>query len=265
MILSQITERRRANVEERRRTVPESALRSLAEATERRPLDFAGALGAAKGVAVIAEVKRRSPSAGTIREGLDVAGTCRMYSENGAAAVSVLTEPNFFGGSLADFEAARSTLTGGMAMPLLLKDFVLTSYQVLEARAAGADAVLLIVACLMGDELPLLLDLVLRLGMTPLVEVHDRAELEAVSPLRPPVIGINNRDLRTFEVSLETTVNLAPEVPDGCLVVSESGIRTPADVRQVAAAGARAVLVGESILRADDPASQIRALAQATA
>ncbi|MHB0876840.1 MAG: indole-3-glycerol phosphate synthase TrpC [Anaerolineae bacterium] len=248
MILDDIVARRRESIDAQRRLVPEAALRRQAEGCERRPLDFAAALRRPH-VAVIAEVKRRSPSAGAIREDLSVAATCAAYAAGGAAAVSVLTEPDYFGGSFDDLAAARSTLTGADSRPILCKDFVVTEYQVYLARVAGADAVLLIAACLEPARLAALMAVVRGLGMTPLVEVHDAGELEAVLPLAPAAIGINNRDLRTFRTDLATTESLAPLAAGTAVVVSESGISNVDDVRRVAAAGAAAVLVGEALVR----------------
>lgn len=262
MILDRIIARRRQDLEATRRQVSLSAQRRAAEESRRRPLDLAAAL-CRRRVGLIAEIKRRSPSAGEIRPGLDVAQTVTAYADAGAAAVSVLTEPAFFGGSLDDLAAAREALTGEHERPILRKDFILEDYQVYEARAAGADAVLLIAACL---ETPLLSDLLSlsgELGLSSLVEVHDRAELERVLPLRPRLVGINNRDLRTFTTHTETTLELAPLMGEGAVVVSESGICEVEDVRRMAEAGVRGVLVGEAILRSPDPAAKARELAQA--
>lgn len=264
MILDRIVAERRRAVAERARLLPERRVRRLAEVVKRRPLDMAAALRG-NGVSVIAEVKRRSPSAGDIRAGLDAGETARGYAAAGAAAVSVLTEPTFFGGSHDDLAAARAALSGDLERPVLLKDFVISPYQLYEARAVGADAVLLIAACLADDDLDDLAALAGELGMAALIEVHDREELERVLPAGPALVGINNRDLRTFSVSIETTLALAPLVPPATTVVSESGIRGADDVRRLAEAGVHAVLVGEAILRSPDPMAMVRELARATA
>lgn len=262
MILDRIVAQRRQDVAAAQATISEAALRRAAEAIERPPLDLAAALERQR-VGLIAEVKRRSPSAGEIRPGLNVGDICQGYADAGAAAVSVLAEPAFFGGSLDDVASARRTLSGDRQRPVLLKDFVLGAYQVYSGRVAGADAVLLIAACLETPLLADLLALAADLGLTALVEVHDRAELERVLPLQARVIGINNRDLRTFTTRLETTLELAPLVDQGTVVVSESGIRGAEDVRRVAEAGVRGVLVGETLLRAPDPSAKARELAEA--
>lgn len=259
MILDEIIARRMETLQADRRLQPDAVLRRRAEECQRQPLDLAAALRA-DGFAVIAEVKRRSPSAGRLRPELDVASLCAAYVRGGAAAVSVLAEPCYFGGSFDDIATARTSLAGEAAKPILCKDFVISEHQVYRARLAGADAVLLIAACLDSGRLAALMAAVAALGMAPLVEVHDADELDAVLPLQPPVIGINNRDLRTFRTDLATTIALAPRVPPGTTVISESGIRAAADVRTVAAAGAHAALVGEALVRSADPAAVLREL-----
>jgi indole-3-glycerol phosphate synthase len=218
--------------------------------------DFAGALVRDR-VAVIAEVKRRSPGAGEIRPGLRAGDLARSYQEAGAAALSVLTDRAFFGGSLDDLRSARSA-TG---IPALRKDFVLDPVQVLEARAAGADAILLIVRILEDGPLRQLRELAESLGMTALVEVHSQGELERAVASGARIVGVNNRDLRTFRTDLDVTEELLPLLPPTGVLVSESGIRTGSDVARLGRAGVHAVLVGESILRAPDPAEQVRLLA----
>jgi indole-3-glycerol phosphate synthase len=217
---------------------------------------FEAALRAGDSVAVIAEVKRRSPSAGGIREGVSAAAAAQLYAGAGAAAVSVLTDGEHFGGSLGDLQAARVA-----AVPLLRKDFVIDAVQVHEARVAGASAVLLIVRILDDAALRELHGEALRVGLDVLVEVHDEAEVERAAAAGARIIGINNRDLATFTTDLDTTLRLAPRVPAGCVVVAESAIREAADVARVAAAGADAVLVGEALMRAADPAGALRSLA----
>ena len=215
---------------------------------------------AAPGVAVIAEVKRASPSKGPIAPDLDAVAQALAYRRGGAAAVSVLTEPTRFAGSLDDLAAVAAT-----GVPALRKDFVVDPYQVWEARAAGAAAVLLIVAALDDRQLSLLHEEVRRAGLDALVEVHDRAEVARASRLGARIVGVNARDLRTFELDREAFARLRPELPPGVLAVAESGISTPAEILDAAAAGADAVLVGESLVRATDPAAAVAALVAAGA
>jgi indole-3-glycerol phosphate synthase len=180
----------------------------------------------------------------------------RAYEQGGAAAISVLTDERFFGGSFEDLEAVR----GAVRIPILCKDFILTPYQVYEARARGADLILLIVAALGDEALIALQDLARQLGMTPLVEVHDQHELARAVAAGAELIGINNRDLTDFSIDLRTTESLAPLVPDGAIAVSESGLATRQDIERVRRAGAPVVLVGETLMRSGDPAATIREL-----
>jgi indole-3-glycerol phosphate synthase len=221
------------------------------------PRDLAAALRAS-GVSLIAEVKRASPSKGLLRPDFDPVALAREYEHNGAVAISVLTDEHFFQGSLDHLCAVRQSVS----LPVLRKDFVIDPYQVYEARAAGADAVLLIVAALSDPALKTLHQLVQQLGMVALVEVHNGAELERALKMgsRLRVLGINNRDLRTFEVDLETTARLRPRVPAGVALVAESGVHTPRDVARLAAIGADAMLVGEALVRATDVSSKVRQL-----
>ena len=232
-----------------------SALRKQAESAS-EPRDFAAALRGGSEVSVIAEVKRKSPSAGWISEGLHAAGQASMYAHGGAAAVSVLTDEEYFGGSREDLESAR----GAVDVPVLRKDFVLDPVQVYEARAMGADAVLLIVRILEDEALADLLALARELGMAALVEAHDGSELERARAVGAEVIGINSRDLSTFETDLSVAEGLASEVPEGVVLVGESGIHGPEDVDRLGAAGMDAVLVGESLVRASDPMEAVAAL-----
>jgi indole-3-glycerol phosphate synthase len=210
-------------------------------------------------VLVIAEMKRRSPSAGVLRPDLDPPATAQMYEAAGAAAISVLTEPDFFGGSLDDLRAARQATQ----RPILRKDFVIDPLQVFESRAAGADLVLLIVRALPEAGLRDCLRAAAALGMEALVEVHDRGELELALDLGAELIGINNRDLDLLTTDLAVTERLAPLVPADRYAISESGISGAGDVRRLRACGVRAVLVGESLLRAPDPAAALRQLTAA--
>ena len=218
--------------------------------------DFAAALRG-DDVRVIAEIKRASPSEGAIRaEGFDPAAIARTYEAGGAAALSVLTDERYFGGHLHHLRAARAAVE----IPILRKEFVIDQRQLYEARAAGGDAVLLIVAVLEPEWLAELLGLTRELGMAALVEAHDEAEVEAALAADARVVGVNNRDLRSFAVDLATTERLAPMVPADRVLVAESGVHTRADVERLAAAGADAVLVGTALMRADDPGEALRAL-----
>jgi len=217
--------------------------------------DFRGAL-AKPGLSVIAEHKRSSPSAGVIRDDLQLPEVVSAYERGGASALSILTEETWFGGSLADLAAARAAST----LPILRKDFIVEEYQVHEALAGGADAILLIVAALDTGTLVRLHSLATQLGLATLVEVHDAIELETARELSADIIGINNRDLTTLTVDLERTFELLPSVPEGSLIVAESGFRSREQLDRVAAAGLDAVLIGESIMRAPDLELACRAL-----
>jgi indole-3-glycerol phosphate synthase len=231
-----------------------AALRRLADDP---PRGFAAALRA-PGLSVIAEHKRRSPSAGVIREGVELEDVVAAYERGGARAISVLTERAGFGGSLHDLARARRATS----LPLLRKDFIVDEYQVAEAAAGGADAILLIVAALEDSELGALLGHAAGYGLDVLVEVHDAAELERARRSEPEVIGINNRDLTTLRVDLERTFELCDRVGEGTTIVAESGLRTRADIDRVTGAGIDAVLIGESLMRSDDMAGALRALVQ---
>jgi indole-3-glycerol phosphate synthase len=252
MILDRILAAKREEVAVRQRTTPPAALREQAlYGAPRR--GFARALAAARPPAVIAELKRASPSRGTIRADYDAPALARSYARGGATALSVLTDEQFFGGSLADLAAAREA----SGLPCLRKDFLVDPYQVEEARAWGADAVLLIVAALRDAGGRELLAAAGEVGLDVLVEVHDADELAWAAAAGAALIGINNRDLRTFAVSLETTERLLPAAPRGSLVVAESGIRSAADLRRMAAVGAGAVLVGEAFMERPDPGAAL--------
>ncbi|MGZ4498788.1 MAG: indole-3-glycerol phosphate synthase TrpC [Nocardioides sp.] len=210
----------------------------------------------AAGSSVIAEVKRRSPSKGDLADIPDPAVLARAYAEGGAAAISVLTEQRRFGGSLADLRAVRAAVD----TPLLRKDFIVTEYQLVEARAAGADLALLIVAALDDDELRRLHDTATDLGLTVLVEVHDEAETERAVALGAELVGVNARNLKTLAVDEGTFGRLAPLVPDDRVKVAESGIFGPADVQRFVGEGARAVLVGEALVKDGDPRGAVAAM-----
>jgi len=219
------------------------------------PLDFRGAL-TAPGLQVIAEIKRRSPSAGAIDESLDPAARARSYRDGGAAALSVLTEPDHFGGSLEDLAAARAAA----ALPALRKDFMLHPAQIWQSAALGADAVLLIVAALTDPDLALLLETAEAAGLAALVEVHTAAESRRAAAHGARLVGVNNRDLATFRVDLATAERLRPLLPDGAVAVAESGVSDPDGAARMAAAGYDAVLVGEALVRAADPGALVARL-----
>ena len=221
---------------------------------------FAEALVRPGRVNVIAEHKRRSPSRGAIREDLVPADVARGYEKAGAAAISVLTDEPFFGGRMAHLEEVRRAT----ALPVLRKDFVLDPWQVWEARAAGADAVLLIVAALTDAELRSLLGVAREAGLDALVEVHDRSELDRALAAGSRIVGVNNRDLKTLAVSLETALSLAPAIPDDVVAVAESGIRTSADLVRLREAGFDAFLVGERLMAAPDPGEALKRLLEET-
>ena len=253
-ILDKIIHWKRDEVGHRRQAQPIKAVQAEM-ALAPPPRDFASALRAS-GVSLIAEVKRASPSKGLLRPDLNPVALACEYERNGASAISVLTDEHFFQGSLDHLRAVRQSV----GLPVLRKDFVIDPYQVYEARAAGADAVLLIVAALSDAALKTLHQLVQQLGMAALVEVHNGAELEQALAVDPGIVGVNNRDLRTFEVDLETTARPRPRVPPGVVLVAESGVRTPDDVARLAAIGADAMLVGEALVRAADVGQKVRQL-----
>jgi indole-3-glycerol phosphate synthase len=259
--------KREVETPQRRRDTPLNEVRSAAESMTTPTHDFASALDRSDGcVALIAEIKRASPSKGELVKGeFKPVELARAYADNGASAISVLTDEKFFKGALDHLRAVRSLVN----LPLLRKDFIVDPYQLYEARTAGADATLLIVAALDDAELRDLHALALELALTPLVEVHDEAETERALKIGARVIGVNNRDLRTFNVDIETTARCARTIAQTTLssdrspiLISESGIFTPDDVARVAAMGAHAVLVGEAIITSGDVAGCVRALSQ---
>ncbi len=219
------------------------------------PRGFLDALQAPP-IRLIAEVKQASPSAGVMRTPFDPVAIARSYERAGAACVSVLTDRKFFQGSLDDLAAVRRAVD----LPLLRKDFIIDARQVYDARIAGADAVLLIAECLPDPQLAQLFDLVTRLGMTPLVELYEPQQLDRVLELDPPLVGINNRNLKTFQVDIEHAVRMRRRIPDPIRVVAESGIRSNHDVRQLQEARIDAMLVGEHLMRADSIESAVRQL-----
>jgi indole-3-glycerol phosphate synthase len=261
-VLDEIVDGVRADLAGRQVTRPPAAVRDAALATlaARPALDPMPELRAS-GVSVIAEVKRRSPSRGELAAIPDPAVLAAAYAQAGASVVSVLTEQRRFGGSLADLDAVRAAIR----VPVLRKDFVVTDYQVDEARAHGADLVLLIVAALDQTTLEALRERVEALGMTALVEVHDHDEVARALDAGATLVGVNARDLRTLEVDPGTFARLRPLLPAGVVAVAESGVRGPADVRAYAEAGADAVLVGEAAVTGASPSESVRALVAAGA
>ena len=252
-VLDRIFAEKRIELEQRRRAVGLDEIRARA-AQAAPPRDFVTAL-ANRRPAIIAEIKRASPSKGDIFPGLDPAIVAATYAADGAGAISVLTDAHFKG-SLDDLRVVRATV----GLPLLRKDFIFDHYQIHEARAAGADCILLILAMLAREHARELKELAAELGMAVLVEVHNRAELESAKAIGARLIGINNRDLHSFKTDIAVTEELLAAYRGDALIVSESGIETPADIRRLYAAGARAFLIGESLLRGGDPSRRLPAL-----
>ncbi|MCM2370210.1 indole-3-glycerol phosphate synthase TrpC [Aporhodopirellula aestuarii] len=243
-ILDDILVKTRATIERDRQLVPQQ---QLADAVASLPpcRDFHAALAAGHEVRLIAEVKRASPSAGLIREDFDPPTIARAYEAGGAACISVLTDEPFFQGSLDYLRAVRKSVD----LPILRKDFIVDEYQLLQARVAGADAVLLIAECLTPSELITLDEQASRLGLQTLIELYEPQNLAAVLATNTRLVGINNRDLRTFHTDLEHTIRLAKDIPSDRLIVGESGIRTHDDVLHLKAGGVKGILVGESLMR----------------
>jgi indole-3-glycerol phosphate synthase len=255
MILEDIVARKKERLAElKKRSVQKELEQAVVAAPKTR--DFLSALKHGEKPVVIAEIKRASPSAGQICPHLEVGKVATCYEGAGAAAISVITEEDFFQGRVEYLKEARRAVS----VPILCKDFIIDPIQLLTARAAGADGLLLIAAILPQSILMELLAMASQLDMACLVEVHDEEELSRVLETKAPLIGINNRDLRTFEVSLDTTLRLRPSIPRNRLVVSESGIQTRGDLQSLAAAGVDAVLVGTSLMRAQDPGAKLREL-----
>lgn len=254
-ILQKITARKREEITERSAQMPLADLKAKLGDVD-TPRGFArvlrrkNALGQA---GVIAEIKKASPSKGVLREDFHPAQIARSYAEHGATCLSVLTDVDFFQGGDAYLQAARAACD----LPVIRKDFIIDPYQVYEARVIGADCILLIVACLSDAQLDELNGLAGELGMDTLVEVHDADELQRALKAPGELVGINNRNLRTFDVSLQTTLDLLSEIPDQRLVVTESGIHTPKDVQLMRQHGVNTFLVGEAFMRADDPGKKL--------
>lgn len=257
-ILKKIVARKREEITEAQRRTSVAQLQQRADEAD-RCRGFTKAIHAkldANQPAVIAEIKKASPSKGVLRNPFVPADIAVSYEAAGAACLSVLTDEDFFQGGEWALREARSAC----ALPVIRKDFIVDPYQVLEARAMSADCILLIAAVLAESELRELYDVAVTQGMDVLVEVHNKEELERAQAIRPMLLGINNRDLRTFEVSLQTTEQLLPDIPDGTTVVTESGIMSPADVVRMQGSGINAFLVGEAFMRASDPGTALREL-----
>ena len=256
-VLSEIIAKKRERVEEAKRAVPFERLRSEALAKRERAASHAlrRALQS-EGINVIAEFKRRSPSKGVIRADADLASIVQSYKAGGAVALSVLTEEDYFDGSLADLRTTKATVD----LPVLRKDFLFDEYQVFEAAAAGADAILLIVSVLDDDQLESLRSLAEELGMDALVEVHNADEMKRATASNAKLIGVNNRNLRTFQVSIETSLELARFAPRDALLVSESGLNNAADLQRLKEHGFHGFLIGESLMRARCPEAALREL-----
>ncbi len=257
-ILKKIVSRKQEEIADRRQRLDLEALRGrVKEAPAVRGFVEAIKEKLTAGLpAVIAEVKKASPSKGVIRETFIPAEIAKSYERGGAACLSVLTDIDFFQGSDEYLQQARAACS----LPVLRKDFIIDPYQVYEARAIGADCILLIAACLSDEQMQELSALALALGMDVLVEVHDGDELERTLPLNLPLVGINNRNLRTFETSLDTTLNLLGRIPEGRIVVTESGIHTPEDVALMRENSVNSFLVGEAFMRAEEPGERLAEL-----
>ena len=255
-VLATIVGATRRIVELREGREPRAALEKRALAAPARSGRFRAALSRQAGFSVIAECKRRSPSKGVLRESYDPVAIAKSYAAAGAAAISVLTEPTFFDGSLDHLAAVRAAVD----VPLLRKDFVVSEYQLLEARACRADAVLLIVAALAQPDLQRLYTDATALGLDVLVEVHDASELERALAIGAPIIGVNNRSLRTLTVDVHASESLVARIPSDVVAVSESGLRSSDDLRRLSALGYRAFLVGERFMTAPDPGAALREL-----
>jgi indole-3-glycerol phosphate synthase len=252
-ILARIVSRKREELREA--ATPVTVLREQAESTKRSRRDFTAALRSS-GPAIISEIKKASPSRGVLIEQFEPTQLAQSYEKGGAAALSVLTDRDFFQGSLDDLRVARAAVS----LPVLRKDFTIAEYHVLEAAAAGADAILLIAAILEESEMRAFRELAAEFGMAALAEAHNEAELEKCLASGAEIVGINNRDLRTFQVSLETSIGLAPKIPEGIIKVSESGIFNAAHIQRLMAAGYNAFLVGERLVRSDDATLALKEL-----
>jgi indole-3-glycerol phosphate synthase len=253
--LARVVSHKRREIAQAKQLLPLAELERCTRA-QAVPRDFRRALTGGENIAVIAEMKKASPSSGVLRENFDPARLAKDYSKNGAAALSILTDVEFFHGHLEHLQQARAACV----LPLLRKDFILEPYQVFEARAHGADAILLIVAILDRSQLFELLSAAAELGMQALIETHNEAEIDRALLAGADIIGINNRDLRTFEVALETTERLAELIPRSCVRVAESGIKSRQGAERMVASGMDAILVGSHLMRQPDPGKALAAL-----
>lgn len=257
-ILVKILDRKKEEIADRSKKIPLGIMQQLAEVAD-EPRGFVDAISrkiADGDAAVIAEIKKASPSKGLLRENFKPADIAESYAENGAACLSVLTDRDFFQGHEEYLQQARKACN----LPVIRKDFIIDPYQVFEARAINADCILLIVSALTDNQLEELSQLAMQLGMDVLVEVHDLAELERALVLNLPLIGINNRNLRTFDTSLDTTLSLLQRIPDGHIVVTESGIHTQDDVKLMRDNKVNGFLVGEAFMRAENPGAELKKL-----
>jgi indole-3-glycerol phosphate synthase len=255
-ILGEIVEKRLITIEQSKKTRPVSEMRLIAENAS-VPLSLQRTVASQRGISLIAEMKRSSPSAGSLDPDLDPAHRASLYCNAGATAISVLTEHDYFTGSIEDL-AAVSIIARASRVPVLRKDFIVDEYQVHEARAAGADCILLIIACLDPKQYTDLFDLSTSMGMDVLVEVFDEPELNiAMTEVEPRIVGINNRNLKTLQTSLSVFETLAQKIPNDRIKVAESGMQNPSDVERMGYAGAKAVLVGESLMKAGTDVSEL--------
>ncbi|KPK42600.1 MAG: hypothetical protein AMJ78_01960 [Omnitrophica WOR_2 bacterium SM23_29] len=250
--LEEILEHKRRQVEKAEERLPKDEIEKIVAVTKRK--DFKGAISKAKDINLIAELKKASPSHGVLRHEYDPKEIAKIYAENGAAAISVLTEEKYFQGNLIHLNIAREA--GGL--PVLRKDFIISEYQVYESALANADAILLIARILEKGVLRGLYNLAKELEMDVLVEVHDQRDLDKALGTNAEIIGINNRDFATFEVDLNTTLELTPKIPQDKIIVSESGIKDFEDVKRIKERGVKAVLVGEAFMQSDDIAAEIK-------
>ena len=256
-ILDIICRNKRLEIADQKEAVPISNLKDSLSLQPRKKVSFKQALAVSKS-GIIAEFKRKSPSKGWIRQDADASNIARSYEEAGAAAISCLTDGPFFGGGFTDFEKAREAVEG---VPLLRKDFILDEYQLYQSRLMGADAVLLIAACLTADEIARFTAIAHELDMEALLEIHEESELASICP-DTDVIGINNRNLKTFDTDIRHTMDLAGRIPEQFLKISESGLSQPETVIQLRQAGFRGFLVGENFMKTDDPGKSLREFIQ---
>jgi indole-3-glycerol phosphate synthase len=256
-ILDQIIEKKRSTIETAKQHVDLTALRTQAFNLAKARRNFAAAISRPDRTNIVAEFKRASPSRGVINDGRDPAATASAYKDGGGVAISISTDEDFFKGSLADLRTVRETVD----LPILRKDFIIDEYQIYESAAAGADAILLIVGALSKDDLQRLLEKTNEIGLEAVVEVHDRMELDIAASVGAGIIGVNNRDLKTFEVSLDVSRDLIEQAPKNAIMISESGLKTRGDLLELRNLGYSAFLIGETLMRSGDPENELRRLA----